>query len=114
MGYSIYRSAALLALSIVLQSGSFLSIKLATLAGEWPMVMLIGLAFTFLGARAYVWQRLLKTKPLSLVYPFASLVQVLLLLYAVIFFGEHIQAHQLLGFLFMLAGLTVIAMERIK
>ena len=95
----------LLISSIFLQSFSFLSIKLSTMQEGFYLIALLFIAFFFLGARAIVWQILLKTIELSKIYPFASLVQILILIYSVVFFHEHINIYNIVGLIIMLSGI---------
>jgi multidrug transporter EmrE-like cation transporter len=99
----------LLVLSIFLQSFSFLSIKYATLTnGIYALVYLL-IAIFFILFRAWIWQIVLKNFSLSKAYPFASLVQILIFIYAVVFFHETIMPHHFMGLLIMLTGLALIA-----
>lgn len=99
----------LLALSIFLQSFSFLSIKFSTQQSENLYILLwLLLAFLFIGARAIIWQKLLLVTELSKIYPYTSLVQVLIFFYAVVFFHESVMFHHILGLLIMLTGLVLI------
>lgn len=95
----------LLISSVFLQSFSFLSIKFSTTQKEFYALILLVLAFIFLGARAIVWQMLLKHIELSKIYPFASLVQVLILIYSVVIFNESVTIHNLIGLSIMLSGI---------
>lgn len=101
----------LLVLSIFLQSFSFLSIKFSTMQEGISALMLLILAFFFLLARAIIWQILLKTVELSKVYPFASLVQVLILIYAVLFFHESITIYNVVGLVIMLSGISYMSQK---
>ena len=94
----------LLISSIFLQSFSFLSIKFSTLQDGIYVYLLLGLAFFFLGLRSIVWQILLKCNELSKVYPFASLVQVLILVYAIVFFNENVTINNIKGLFIMISG----------
>ena len=95
----------LLVVTIFLQSFSFLSIKLSTMqTGFFASALLIS-AFGFIGLRSVFWQHLLQGTELSKVYPYASLVQVLILLYAVFIFNEPITLNNLIGLGMMLAGI---------
>jgi len=105
------QSIVLLAATVFIQSLSFLSIKFSTLqTGLWSLILLFA-AFSFMGLRAFLWQKLLCRSDLSLVYPFTSLVQVLILLYAVFLFGESIAPGHIIGFGMMLIGTYVMAGE---
>lgn len=95
----------LLISSIFLQSFSFLSIKYSTMQAGLTVFILLGIAFIFLGARAIVWQMLLNFVELSKIYPYAALVQVLILLYSVILFHEHVTVYNLVGLILMLSGI---------
>ncbi|NOR59007.1 MAG: EamA family transporter [Sulfurimonas sp.] len=103
----------LIALSVFLQSFSFLSIKLSTMNEEYIMIMLIALAFIFIIMRAFIWQILLKSVELSKVYPYTSLVQILILMYAVLFFNERLTVYNVIGLFIMLLGVYCITGKRI-
>ena len=94
----------LLISSIFLQSFSFLSIKFSTMNEGLTTFLLLALAFVFFGSRVVVWQILLKSLALSKVYPFTSLVQILILIYSAIFFNESITANNIFGVLIMISG----------
>lgn len=100
----------LLVVSIFLQSFSLLCIKLSTLQGGYLSVVLLVVSFGFIGFRTLVWQNLLRECDLSSVYPYASLVQVLILLYAAIIFHEPVTLNNIIGLNIMLIG--VFAMSR--
>lgn len=68
-------------------------------------LMLLMLAFFFLGTRAIIWQMLLKHIELSKIYPFASLVQVLILIYSVVIFNENVTVTNIIGLIIMLNGI---------
>ena len=105
------RAWALLAATIFIQSFSFLSLKISTLDSSlWSTAFLIA-AFLFMGLRAVLWQKLLHQADLSLVYPFMSLVQVLILAYAVLLFKESIAVNHVVGLLLMLFGSFVMSRE---
>lgn len=97
--------------SIFLQSFSFLSIKLSTTQEEFYTLILLVLALFFLGARAIVWQMLLEHVELSKIYPFASLVQVLILIYSIVIFNENVTMTNLIGLIIMLCGIYYILRE---
>lgn len=95
----------LLISSIFLQSFSFLSIKFSTMQEGFYVIVLLVLSFFFLGTRAIVWQILLKTIELSKIYPYASLVQILILVYSVVLFNEDVSVYNILGLIIMLSGI---------
>jgi drug/metabolite transporter (DMT)-like permease len=99
------KSLSLLTASIFLQSFSLLCIKLSTLQSGHLSLALLLLAIVFIGLRSTVWQYLLKITELSRIYPYASLVQVLILLYAVILFKEPVTASNIIGLGMMLSGI---------
>lgn len=101
-------SAGLLTLTIVLQSGSLLALKLASFQTGAPALALVGLACLCLVGRAAVWQGVLGRMPLSKAYPFTSLVQVVVFLYAVLLFGEAVAWHHVIGLVLMFAGLALL------
>jgi len=95
----------LLSLTIFIQSFSFLSIKYSTLQTGFVSFLLLIVAFGFLGLRAILWQNLLKLADLSHIYPFAALVQVLILFYAIMLFNEPVTLNNVIGLLVMLTGI---------
>lgn len=102
----------LLSTSIFLQSFSFLSIKISTFKEGLEIYLFILLAFIFMGLRAIVWQFLLKLAQLSIIYPLAALVQVLILIYAVLFFDERITIFNIVGLTVMLGGIFYLIPEK--
>lgn len=95
----------LLLSSIFLQSFSFLSIKFSTMQEGIYAVVLLMLSFIFIGIRAYIWQILLQSIALSKIYPLTSLVQVLILIYSVVFFNENINMYHMIGLTIMITGI---------
>jgi len=93
-----------LLLTIFLQSFSFLSIKYSTVQTGIYSLSFLAIAFGFLALRAVLWQYLLKIADLSHVYPFAALVQPLILVYAIVLFNETVTPTNIAGLLVMLAG----------
>ncbi len=79
--------------------------------GYYSTILLI-FASLFLVTRAIIWQILLKYIPLSKVYPYTSLVQVLILLYSIVIFNENITVYNLLGLMIMLSGIYYISREK--
>lgn len=103
--FKLFRNSAfLLLVTIFLQSFSFLSIKYSTLQTGIISLLFLGFAIGFLGLRAILWQYLLRIADLSHVYPFAALVQPLILIYAVVLFNETVTPTNIAGLLVMLAG----------
>ena len=105
----IKKPVYLLTASIVLQSFSFLSIKLSTLQGGYYSIILLIVAFGFIGLRLIFWQYLLKLTELSRVYPYAALVQVLIFLYAVVLFNEPVTVNNVIGLFMMLGGIFIMS-----
>lgn len=101
----INKSFYLLTISIFLQSFSLLSIKLSSLQSGYFSLILLIVAFGFIGLRSIFWQHLLKLTELSRVYPYASLVQVLIFLYAVVLFNEPVTLNNVIGLFLMLGGI---------
>lgn len=96
----------LVLIAILLQSFSFLTIKYASIYEAYSLILL-GVAFGFIVSRAYIWQVVLKHNELSRVYPFNSLVQVLIFVYAVVLFGETITLWHIVGLGLMVYGLYI-------
>ena len=103
----------LLIASIFLQSFSLLSIKISTLQTGLLAIVLLVVAFGFIGLRSLCWQYLLKLTELSRIYPYASLVQVLILLYAAVLFHEPITLFNVVGFFIMLSGIFFMSRDRL-
>ena len=104
----------LLLSSIFLQSFSFLSIKFSTMQDGLMIVFFLTLAFIFLAMRAIVWQFLLKRIALSRVYPYASLVQILILMYSVFIFKESISITNIVGLIIMLSGIYYMSNKKVS
>ena len=107
-------SILLLSLTIFLQSFSLLSIKYSTLNSGLVSIVLLLMAFLFMGLRAILWQYALRLNELSHIYPFASLVQVLILFYAVVLFKEVITMNNVIGFVVMLSGIFFMTRGRVS
>ena len=71
---------------------------------DYLTLVLLIIAFGFIGLRTILWQYLLKLSELSKIYPYASLVQVLILFYAVVLFDEPVTSFNFIGFFMMLSG----------
>jgi drug/metabolite transporter (DMT)-like permease len=101
----------LLGASILLQSFSFLSIKISTLQEGMVFLVFLMAAFGFMVVRAIVWQSLLRLTDISKVYPYVALVQILILGYAVLLFNEQVTLNNLLGLLLMFTGILFISRD---
>ena len=101
----------LLILGVLLQSFSFLSMKYASIYTSYSLALL-GIAFLFIASRAYIWQIVLKHNELSRVYPFNSLVQVLIFVYAVMLFGESVNSWHVVGLGLMICGVILLGKSR--
>lgn len=97
----------LIILSAFLQSFSFLSIKYASMSDEYSLILLV-VAFGFIIYRAYIWQIILKYNELSKVYPFNSLVQVLIFFYAITLFNENVTFWHVFGLILIISGLSIL------
>ena len=109
----IKKSFFLLVASIFLQSFSILSIKISTLQTGLLAFVLLVVAFGFIGLRTIFWQYLLESEDLSRVYPYASFVQVLILLYAAILFKEPVTLFNIIGLIMMLGGIFYMSRKRL-
>jgi len=98
--------------TMFMQSFSFLFVKFSTMVNGFQAFILycIGLAFVVL--RTIPWQYALKYSKLSRIYPYMSLVQILILAYAFFFFGEEIRLYHLLGIALMLTGIMVLGRSK--
>ena len=105
-----YRSVAfILTLTIFIQSFSVLTLKYATMTTGLLAVFFVGLSFSCLVSRAVLWQGLLARTELSLIYPYTSLAQVLILVYSALLFQEPLSIGHLAGLALMLAGAWTMA-----
>ncbi len=95
--------------AIILQSLSFLSIKVASSSHIQLGVWLIALGFLFMLIRAIVWQIILKHNQLSKVYPFNALVQVVILIFSYIIFKEQVTLNNMIGMAFMMGGMILLS-----
>ena len=98
----------LIFVAILLQSFSFVAIKAASMSILPYSMILIGLAFFLMFARALVWQVILRCNNLSQVYPFNALVQVIILLFSYFLFHEKITINNILGVILMLFGIMLL------
>lgn len=96
-------------MSILLQSFSLLSLKFAAHLEGLVVIVLIGTALCFLAARAALWQKVLQDSEITVVYPFAALVQIVILFYAVVLFGESLTLNNFFGVCLMLFGIYLIS-----
>jgi len=101
----------LIVVAILLQSFSFLTIKYASIYETYSLILL-GVTFGFIVSRAYIWQIVLKYNELSRVYPFNSLVQILIFVYAVVLFGEAVTFWNLVGLGLMVCGVILLGKRR--
>lgn len=101
----------LILIGIFIQSFSFLTIKYASIYEAYSLILL-GIAFGFIISRAYIWQIVLKHNELSRVYPFNSLVQVLIFVYAVVLFGEFVSFLHVVGLGLMVYGVILLGKSR--
>ena len=97
--------------TILLQSFTFLCGKYATIYGDF-FIPLMSLGYLLIVLRAYVWQKVLMYNKLSKVYPFNSLVQVVLLLYSYFLFDESITVNNIIGSTFMMLGIVIIGKSK--
>lgn len=85
---------------------------MSTLQDDLLIYLFLCIAFVFMGLRAIVWQFLLKLRELSFVYPFASLVQIIILIYAVVLFKETVTIYNVIGLFIMLGGIFYISRSK--
>ena len=106
------RNVLLIVFTIFLQSFSFLCIKYSTLQHDFLMFVFMGFALLFILMRAVIWQSVIQRLPLSVVYPFTSLVQILILVYAIFLFEEIVTINNVLGVMLMIVGVFLISYKR--
>lgn len=98
----------LIAIVIILQSFTFLVTKFATIYKDF-FIVLLGIVFFIYILRAYFWQKILIHNRLSDVYPFNSLVNILILIYSVFIFNETVDVYNILGVCLMIYGLFMMS-----
>jgi multidrug transporter EmrE-like cation transporter len=64
-------------------------------------------ALIFLVLQALVWQQALKKKPLNVVYPYMSIIYVIIPIISFFFFGEPITINQVIGSSVIITGIIV-------
>lgn len=93
--------------SIFLQSFFSVCLKFAADSSGIVVLILVGLAFFFIFLKAVFWQKVIEVAELSAVYPFLSLVQILIFVYSVVLFHEVIYIENILGLATIILGLFV-------
>lgn len=103
----------LLSLSLIIQSLSTVFIKLAgqyeTLSREFIIFYLLGLGC--LGIFAIMWQLLLEMIPLTTAYMRKGILYILVLIWSVILFKEHVTLNNVIGSLIIIAGVVLHGMD---
>jgi drug/metabolite transporter (DMT)-like permease len=106
---------SLLVLNMGLQVFAFILVKLAAVGAQSYLGVFLNvyylLALGLVGARAVVWQVVLRYNDLSKAYPFNSLVPVLILLAGVHLFDEQVTLHNVLGAMLLAAGVLLLIGE---
>jgi len=109
--YGLLGTSFLLAAGQALFKKSALGVKKsATMPLDMPALLLMPsfwLALLLYCTATLLWIYLLQTVPLSRAYPFAALGFVIVPCLAVILFGEKLNAHYLIGTLFVITGVAI-------
>ena len=71
---------------------------------NWPF---LGAGICF-GLGSMLWMYILREFPLSMAYPMVSISYVFGMLAAIVFFNEHVVAHQWLGVVLIMAGCCMV------
>jgi multidrug transporter EmrE-like cation transporter len=106
-------------LAILFQAISGVSGKYAALsisvASSFPLNLITNVFYLFsllcMFFQAIVWQQALKHYPLSLAYPFMSLVNFVILIASAVLFGEGITVGNIAGLLLISIGIAVLSQE---
>ncbi len=109
-------------LSIIFQAIAGISGKYAAMsisaATFFPLNLITNVFYIFsllfMFFQAIVWQQALKHYPLSLAYPFMSLVNFVVLLASAVLFGEGITVGNIAGLLLITIGIAVLSREFIN
>lgn len=103
----------LLSLSLVIQSLSSVFIKYAgtyeTLSREF--IFYYVLAVGCLGVFAIMWQLLLELIPLTTAYLRKGILYILILIWSVILFREHVTIQNIIGSVIIIAGISLHGMD---
>lgn len=103
----------LLSLSLVIQSLSSVFIKYAgtyeTLSREF--IFYYVLAVGCLGVFAIMWQLLLELIPLTTAYLRKGILYILILIWSVILFGEHVTIQNIIGSVIIIVGISLHGMD---
>lgn len=103
----------LLSLSLVIQSLSSVFIKYAgqyeTLSREF--IIFYVLAIGCLGVFAIMWQFLLELVPLTTAYLRKGILYILILIWSVILFGEHVTRNNIIGSIIIIVGIGIHGMD---
>lgn len=103
----------LLSLSLVIQSLSSVFIKYAgtyeTLSREF--IFYYVLAVGCLGVFAIMWQLLLELIPLTTAYLRKGILYILILIWSVILFGEHVTSQNIIGSVIIIVGISLHGMD---
>lgn len=110
--YKKYSILLLIVLNISLQVSSFILVKYAALESEsyidifFNLFYIAALFLTIISS--VVWQKILKEKNLSEVYPFNAVVPLLLLVSGSLFFNEIISVNNIIGSFLVMIGIFMI------
>lgn len=104
----------LLSLSLIIQSLSSVFIKYAgtyeTLSKEF--IFFYVLAVGALGIFAIMWQLLLELIPLTTAYLRKGILYILILLWSVLLFKEHVTINNIIGSIIIIAGISLHGMDK--
>lgn len=101
--------------SILLQASSGICGKYAAITAKDASLFITVtnrfyfLSLIFLVLQAIIWQLALTHYPLSYAYPFVSLVNFVILIFSAILFQEPITVYNVLGLIFISAGIFILA-----
>lgn len=114
MKYWIYILFSIIFQAIAGISGKYAAMSLSV-ASSFPVNLLTNVFYLFsllcMFFQAIVWQQALKHYPLSLSYPFMSLVNFVVLIASAVLFGEGITVGNVAGLLLISMGIAVLSRE---
>ena len=104
------RIILLLQLAVVLYSLANVAAKMASGYSFFsrPFMMFYALEILALGVYAVLWQQVIKRIDLSIAYISRAFTVFWLMLWAILFFKEHISVTNVIGLLIILAGILVV------
>lgn len=111
-----YNAALLLTVFIFTRATNQILFKYIAITEKYYLAILSSPVFyiscSLFLVQAYIWIKVLKTTPLSIAYPFTSLIFVFILISGAYFFNEPIDLGHIFGTIVIVAGVITLATEK--